>query len=734
MAPETPSVNGRRHQNSGNQPDRPHISSHWHRVNRTHPCPICGKADWCAYSADGRLARCQRVEMGAYKTGIDKAGVTYYLHRLIGDGPHLSTEPPPKADGAMSRRADPEDLDRVYQALLARLVLSQSHREKLRKRGLPDAEIDRRMYRTLPVQGRARIARELAERFGVAVLLSVPDFVLKGNGSGKYLTIAGAAGLLIPCRDADGRIIALKVRRDESSGGPRYLYISSTIHGGPGPGAPVHMPLGIQAPAERVRLTEGEAKADVATVLSGTPTISAPGVSAWRACLPLLRQLETKKVLIAFDSDADKNPTVARALSDCYDGLTAEGYRVEVERWEAVHKGIDDALVAGTAVEVLTGDAVNVFVAKTLLSAAAGEPPTVALALKNRVSTNAWKLLDDCQRKHLPAIVAAPPDKPDVPVGDHVPLSAEETKIAEEGDAARQRVEDKIAALHTRPVVRHLNCGRGRVLHLQRDRGIHDYQRGQEARGRKIAYRRATKECGPSGDEEHALVRMSCGRSACPWCWRRRLTKTYRRAVHCLLYASAEGNRPRVGVLHIGETDPLRWDTLERNMRRKHGGKTGRIRVRKADGVVLAVAERPFPGSRPVSPAEALDMVSAAIEQLHTGRHRYRQLGRWNDSQRPRWQLVERVKQPPDQPPIDFTAVYRELRVDGRKVHRYRSPDISGLVWRGEGHLATACPSLAWKKGKSSWPKSDNHFSDDPEHSRTPFDSGEWDLGGSPWG
>jgi hypothetical protein len=34
----------------------------WPRVSRTHPCPVCGKPNWCLVSADGTAAICQRVE------------------------------------------------------------------------------------------------------------------------------------------------------------------------------------------------------------------------------------------------------------------------------------------------------------------------------------------------------------------------------------------------------------------------------------------------------------------------------------------------------------------------------------------------------------------------------------------------------------------------------------------------------------------------------------------------
>jgi hypothetical protein len=34
----------------------------WGRVNRKHPCCVCGKTDWCGVSPDGTLACCMRVK------------------------------------------------------------------------------------------------------------------------------------------------------------------------------------------------------------------------------------------------------------------------------------------------------------------------------------------------------------------------------------------------------------------------------------------------------------------------------------------------------------------------------------------------------------------------------------------------------------------------------------------------------------------------------------------------
>jgi hypothetical protein len=346
-------------------------AGNWRRVSAGNPCPVCRHADWCSISADGTLAACRRVEAGAWRSKTDRAGAPVYLHRLDGRAAATPT-PPPQPGGHAPEKADADTLHRVYSALLAALPLSKAHQEALQRRGLGDADIDRRGYRTMPVQGRARIAGDLLDRFGDA-MLRVPGVIVREPDGRRYLTLAGVAGLLVPVRDTAGRIVALLCRRDDASDGRgKYLYLSSTKAGGPGPGAPAHVPLGVTAPCPVFRLTEGALKADVAQALSGLPTVGAAGL-AWRPALDVLKVLGCQTVRLAYDMDAQDKPTVARALSACAEALSAAGVAIELERWPAEYKGIDDALAAGVAVEVLAGDAARQAIAQ--IEAAAGVTP-----------------------------------------------------------------------------------------------------------------------------------------------------------------------------------------------------------------------------------------------------------------------------------------------------------------------------------------------------------------------
>jgi hypothetical protein len=182
-----------------------------------------------------------------------------------------------------------------------------------------------------------------------AALVSVGLWLMGSRWTGRrWWSVAGARGLVIPLRDCQGRIIGLKVRSDEKDSDQKYTAVSSTKYGGPGPGAPVHVPQHAGMSLEVIRVTEGELKAGVATVLTGVLTIAIPGVSAWRAAVPVLEQLEPRTIWLAFDADWRTNPVVARALAATATALTIQGWSVMVEVWDpAQGKGIDDVVAAG---------------------------------------------------------------------------------------------------------------------------------------------------------------------------------------------------------------------------------------------------------------------------------------------------------------------------------------------------------------------------------------------------
>jgi hypothetical protein len=223
-------------------------------------------------------------------------------------------------------KADADLCHRAYESLLAQLTLSDDHRLDLQRRGLSNAEIDCRGYRSVRNVDRGKAATAVHEQLGDAVL-GVPGFV-----RGEYcVTLQGdAPGLLVPVRDAQGRIQALKIRRATA---PKYVYLTSAELG-PSPGSPVHIPMGVTAPAPVVRVTEGELKADVCTALDDTPTIGVPGVAQWRGAISVLKALGARTIVIAFDApDVHTKSPVFEQTEMFWQALMNENFDVELEDW-----------------------------------------------------------------------------------------------------------------------------------------------------------------------------------------------------------------------------------------------------------------------------------------------------------------------------------------------------------------------------------------------------------------
>jgi hypothetical protein len=255
-----------------------------------------------------------------------------------------------KAAGPPPDPAGPNPRHEVYTLLLDGLTLSEQHRNDLRRRGLEDDTIDRLGYKSLTRYALNQAVGRLKKRFDEEALLQVPGF---GHRKGQ-VRFFDREGLIVPVRDRDGRIVALKVRCDAAGDGPKYVYASGG-DGGASSGVPPHTPLGTPREAAVVRLTEGELKADVSFALSGVAAVGAPGVGNWKPCLVALKAMGATFVHLAFDADARTKPDVAEQLRACAGAMLREGFDVRVETWDlADGKGIDDLLAGGKQPVVLT--------------------------------------------------------------------------------------------------------------------------------------------------------------------------------------------------------------------------------------------------------------------------------------------------------------------------------------------------------------------------------------------
>lgn len=306
------------------------------RASASRRCPVCGRPDWCLIAPDGSAAICARIE------SEHRSGNAGWLHRLSEPAtrrPRPASDRPPQG----TRAAD-ADLDRVYRAVLVELTLTDRHRQQLVQRGLTDPDLARAGYRSLPSGCRAGIARRLRDVFPDELLLTVPGIIDRDGPHGRYLTLGGAPGLIIPIRTVGGLIVGLVVRPDEPGDGGKYRWISSTPSG-PSPTARVHIPASSE-PRQRVIVTEGSLKADIASALApGRTIIGLPGPHVTDEAIAVLRALGAREALLALDSDAATNPHVARAQLDGLLRLRAEGFVEGRVKWAPeLGKGLDDLL------------------------------------------------------------------------------------------------------------------------------------------------------------------------------------------------------------------------------------------------------------------------------------------------------------------------------------------------------------------------------------------------------
>jgi len=327
------------------QESAPH-GAHFRRVNKREPCPICDHPDWCLVG--DHVVLCMRV---ASDRPSKRASGGWWHQMLEG----VLTGPRRPADNAPQHRTQPERADsdilnRVYRDLLALCPLScRHHRLLVDHHGVhPDRAVT---YGSLTDDHERRrwAARQLLARYGSVVCYMVPGVIVNAQ---KRMDLAGA-GILLPHRDVQGRIVGFSIRRDIARDGQtRYYRLSSATHGGPGCGSAPHVarPLRSASAADTAWISEGVKKADVAADALGAVVIGLAGVGTWAQALPAVQALAPRRVVIAFDQDA--KPETVAIVSRCRDALAAAladaGHEVLLAAWPAaVGKGIDDVLTAG---------------------------------------------------------------------------------------------------------------------------------------------------------------------------------------------------------------------------------------------------------------------------------------------------------------------------------------------------------------------------------------------------
>lgn len=329
------------------------------------PCPNCGgsatgKGDAKChgfYTNGGKSFLCGDAHKSS---GCKMSRNNLYRHRSAGSC-DCGREHSPAAERPRSKKTDPNRIARgkpevvraVYEAWVELLDLSLEHQDHLRKRGLSDEAIARNQYRSLnPLKYPVHLAA-MEKQFNRETLLTVPGFYTNNKG---HLAFASLGGILIPIRPSnDRKIEALKVRTDKTESA-KYLYISSSSHGGPSPGSPLHYPLGGKYDKGTTWIFESELKGDVCVSINGKAGIAAPAAGSAAKAVEAAMNHGSSSIILALDADWRTNPSVASSVLAAALACLQCSMRFRLASWDGqTAKGLDDLLAAG-GTPIITAD------------------------------------------------------------------------------------------------------------------------------------------------------------------------------------------------------------------------------------------------------------------------------------------------------------------------------------------------------------------------------------------
>ena len=356
------------------------------RVSRRRSCRICGKPDWCSYTPDEHISFCARTTHAADRISRTGWGVFYH------DGSFASDFRLPCPDKTKAKKAElaPAQIrDFAYRKLIELSPAASSEEitegaHGLRRRKIPDFE----SYGSLP-QTRAK-RNALAKKIRCLINQNFPEFVRSSKSSiqgipGFWVDTKGRARLwkdkdysspmlLIPYKNPEGLIEACQIRfMTDSSRSACYVWLSvPEKSGGLTSGSPLHF-ASCPFSKSAILITEGALKAETVKVFEPDVHIMASaGVSCSHASI--IAYARGFPLLLGFDADSTKKPSVARALARlialrfCDSASFGYDFDLKILDWDASGgaKGLDDAYLENLKIrrinvsdwlKKLTGDA-----------------------------------------------------------------------------------------------------------------------------------------------------------------------------------------------------------------------------------------------------------------------------------------------------------------------------------------------------------------------------------------
>ena len=317
-------------------------------------CPFCGSKRKFNVNPRKNVARCNKcsgdtgyntVTLHAELTGLStKEAYKDLLRRWNGLSGDEQVEIKKKKEAAQAVKeimpAPIEVRDIVYRRLLSQLDLSKKHREDLIKRGLTDEEIEKGLYKTVPVCGLHSLASYAIKGIEFDENHGIPGFVDISNPK-KVLLRPRKNGYFVPVLTIDGLISGMQIRYDNlkptASDKEREMYKKyswySSSEKDTGCGVSgcenIHFAGDWSTVPKACCLTEGVLKADIAAYLSGKPFMGLVGVNNVGQLTQTLTSLSEKgleSVYIYVDMDYRDKREVKKALDNIKKKINQSGH------------------------------------------------------------------------------------------------------------------------------------------------------------------------------------------------------------------------------------------------------------------------------------------------------------------------------------------------------------------------------------------------------------------------
>jgi len=353
------------------------------RVNRTSPCLICGKPDWCSRTVDAAISFCARVTTGADRLSHKEGWGVFYHDRKLLQNPFEQKREPRNFYKKQPEEINPAPIeirDFIYTSLL-RLSPASNYscltqgRKGLLERGLENFED----YGGLPCSASER--KDLAARLRILLNQTFPTFVRQNphgirHVPGFWIDDQGEANLwqerdfpqpflLIPYRNPAGKIQACQIRftGQLAANKKRYLWLSLPAQNSASSGTPLHFAGWKSFGREDyfglpVLVTEGALKADtVASLTSEFFVIAGGGVSCAQDLI--IKLAHGRPLFLAFDNDYHENPAVARQIAKLLklrfddNRINMSNSATKILSWTRAEKGVDDALLIGEKLKAI---------------------------------------------------------------------------------------------------------------------------------------------------------------------------------------------------------------------------------------------------------------------------------------------------------------------------------------------------------------------------------------------